>query len=138
MSGAIAGGADFLTGVSCRTGPLRVGRSLRDRYNLWWRVKCTGPPVGRNHHLLSRPTGGPKRIVSPRPVYASRSDRPTRSGPVRQDMPVTDQLRPLSLHSYTTTPRSLSVLITVSIFRRTSGRALTGTPCASSTATTRP
>src|SRR5271168_431871 len=49
-----------------------------------------------------------------------------------------DQLRPLSLHSYTTTPRSFSVLITVSMFRRTSGRALTGTSCASSTATTRP
>jgi hypothetical protein len=48
------------------------------------------------------------------------------------------QLRPLSLHSYTTTPRSFSVLITFSIFRRTSGRAFTGTSCASSTATTRP
>ena len=30
-----------------------------------------------------------------------------------------DQLRPLSFHSYTTTPRSLSVLITASTFRRT-------------------
>ncbi len=45
----------------------------------------------------------------------------------KQENRAEDQLRLVSFHSYTTTPRSLSVLITVSTFRRTSGRAFTGT-----------
>src|ERR1700723_3721021 len=34
----------------------------------------------------SRPTGGPMRLILPRPVCTPRSGRSTRSGPVRQDM----------------------------------------------------
>jgi hypothetical protein len=45
-------------------------------------IDC-GPPVGRDH--LFRPTGGPKLLLSPRPVHVSRSDRAPRRRPVRQD-----------------------------------------------------
>src|SRR5580704_98790 len=34
--------------MSCRTGPLRVGRSLRDGYTLSWLGRFGCPPVGRN------------------------------------------------------------------------------------------
>ena len=34
--------------MSCRTGPLLVGRSLRDLCTLSWQVHTFGPPVGRN------------------------------------------------------------------------------------------
>jgi hypothetical protein len=45
-----------------------------------------GPPVGRDDHL---PTNGRTNVaIAPRPVYTSRSDHPTCSGPVRQDMPL--------------------------------------------------
>jgi hypothetical protein len=66
--------------VSRRTGPQRVGRSLRD--------VCTGCGRYEPHGLRDArdkifvPTNG-------RPaegIYAPRSGRPTRSGPARQDM----------------------------------------------------
>jgi hypothetical protein len=65
--------------VSCRTGPLRVVRPLRGVCTLLWLGDDGGPPVGRNV-LNSRPSGAPGEAV-----YKSRSDRPPRSGPVRQD-----------------------------------------------------
>jgi hypothetical protein len=38
--------------LSCRTGPLRVGPSLRDLYTGLGRMRCVGPPFGRE--LTSR------------------------------------------------------------------------------------
>ena len=46
MSGAIADEADFGGRVSCRTGPLRVGRSLRDVCTGQGDTIVLGPPVG--------------------------------------------------------------------------------------------
>jgi hypothetical protein len=38
--------------LSCRTGPLRVGRSLRDAFTGRGGDDGFGPPVGRNHFLV--------------------------------------------------------------------------------------
>jgi hypothetical protein len=38
--------------LSCRTGPLRVGRSLRDVYTGRGGDDGCGPPVGRNYFLV--------------------------------------------------------------------------------------
>jgi 3-dehydroquinate synthase len=43
----------------------------------------------RYQHDHSRPRGGPKKIIPPKPVYPPRSGRAARSGPVRQDKIVT-------------------------------------------------
>jgi hypothetical protein len=37
----------FVADLSCRTGPLRVGRPLRDVCTLSWQDRGMGPPVGR-------------------------------------------------------------------------------------------
>jgi hypothetical protein len=41
--------------LSCRTGPLRAGRSLRDLYTGLGGTIFDGPPVGRDHYF---PTNG--------------------------------------------------------------------------------
>ncbi len=56
-------------------GPLRVGRSLRDAYI----------PFGVRLPLVAcEDVYADQREATAKPVYASRSDRPTRSGPARQ------------------------------------------------------
>src|SRR6266699_4649190 len=84
MSGAITGEADFLQ--TCPAG--------RAHY-AWGGHFVTGIPCGGEEVYWSSrwsessivPTNGrAHEIVLPRPIDASRSDRPTRSGPVRQDM----------------------------------------------------
>jgi len=40
--------------VSCRTGPLRVGRSLRDTCTCRGRMISNGPPVGRNQRVPTK------------------------------------------------------------------------------------
>ena len=67
--------------MSCRTGPLRAGRSLRNAYTGLGKMSGIGPPVGRKEDLSFRPTEGPAEGV-----YTSRSDRPPRRRPVRQGM----------------------------------------------------
>jgi len=76
---------ESLEALSCRTGLLRGGRAFARLFNLsgqdgvLWPSRWSGS-------FISRPTGGPIPIIPARPVYTPRSGRPTRSGPVRQDI----------------------------------------------------
>jgi membrane-bound serine protease (ClpP class) len=63
------------TALSCRTGPLLVGRSLRDLC-----IPSDGPPVGRDDDDC-RPSGGP-----PEGLKRRVNARPLRRRPVRQDI----------------------------------------------------
>jgi hypothetical protein len=76
--------------MSCRTGPLRVGRPLRGVYTGLAEMIGNGPPVGRE---MNDPDQREGRSNSFRPDKLRRraNARPTRSGPVRQDT-VSNQL----------------------------------------------
>ncbi len=65
--------------MSCRTGVLRGRRPLRGGYTGLGRMSRMGPRDARRKFLT--PTIG----RPPKGVYASRSDRPPRRRPVRQD-----------------------------------------------------
>ena len=52
--------------MSCRTGPLRVGRPLRGGCTGLGGTMLHGPPVGRG--MMFRPAGGPMLLASPRQV----------------------------------------------------------------------
>ena len=56
----------LLEDMSCRTGPLRVGRPLRGVHTGLAGMISIGPPVGRDHRF--RPTGGPMLIMLPRQI----------------------------------------------------------------------
>ena len=66
--------------MSCRTGPLRVGRSLRDAYTGLDKMIDIGPPAGRNrkpsnarpgHLTLSKKRYTSHEVTAPRAVGLS-------------------------------------------------------------------
>jgi hypothetical protein len=63
--------------MSCRTGPLLAGRSLRDVYTLTWQVPAAAilpmvgtinvpPTIGRPLESCPAQTGTPHEVVAPR------------------------------------------------------------------------
>jgi hypothetical protein len=71
--------------MSCRTGPLRVARPLRGVYTGLGEMIFVGPPVGRKKD-------NPDQredlccFFHPDKLKRRANARPTRSGPVRQDI----------------------------------------------------
>jgi hypothetical protein len=71
--------------LSCRTGPLRVVRPLRGAYTRLEEIIFFGPTVGRE---INDPGQRPGRcgLFHPDKLKRRANARPTRSGPVRQDI----------------------------------------------------
>ena len=71
--------------MSCRTGPLRVGRPLRGLYTFLATAIFCGPPVGRK---MNDPDQREDQcgLFCQDQLKRRANARPTRSGPVRQDM----------------------------------------------------
>jgi len=70
--------------MSCRTGPLRVGRAFHAFLSYLGGIESNGPAVGRDHASADQREAHRKSSLHDK-VYTSRSDLSTRSGPVRQD-----------------------------------------------------
>jgi hypothetical protein len=70
--------------MSCRTGPLRVGWPLRGVYTGLWGIIFFGPPVGQE--MIIPTNGGQSNPLRPDKLKRRANARPTRSGPVRQDI----------------------------------------------------
>jgi len=87
-----AGGGDFWDGrlpldrFVLPTGPWRVGRSLVTCVPILVDPAHWASPVVGMIFLLLRPTGGPATALATTRYTIPRSDRPARSGPVRQDI----------------------------------------------------
>src|SRR6266700_7988451 len=87
--------------MSCRTGPLRVGRAFTRPFNLSRRFKLQWSSRWSESSFF-RPTGGPLKSILQDKIYTPRSGRPTRSGPVRQD--ISSKQLPKSSSYYAETP----------------------------------